>query len=281
MPLVVPYVKLPQLRTFPRPTGLRQTHNTQQHASTGERYVYSEAEFRSAIGEVVARFSSDAGKYSMPPGGDIVVAGTFTVSSTIVIPQLAPRIRIRSIGGAVIVPAEPDQGTLFEVRSIFARISDLFVFYKTDDDGTPTAWFNTFVEMVDGGPVGDYNVNPFGCHVVRNVFYGDRLYVDSSLGVADNAIIAENFAGEEANGAHAACVVIDSQRVVCSNNSLSDGGGDAITLSANAEYCSVSGNDCRLGDITSSASVGSNVINGNMRTGTITRHVTDAVDNNT
>ena len=260
---------------------MRQTHNTQQHASTGERYVYSEAEFRSAIGEVVARFSSDAGKHSMPPGGDIVVAGTFTVSSTIVIPQLAPRIRIRSIGGAVIVPAEPDQGTLFEVRSIFARISDLFVFYKTDDDGNPTAWFNTFVEMVDGGPVGDYNVNPFGCHVVRNVFYGDRLYVDSSLGVADNAIIAENFAGEEANATHGACVVIDSQRVVCSNNSLSDGGGDAITLSANAEYCSVSGNDCRLGDITSSASVGSNVISGNMRTGTITRHVTDAEGMNT
>lgn len=257
--------------TLPQPVAARQF----------ERYVYSEAEMRSAIGEVVARFSSSAGKYSMPPGGDIVVAGTFTVKSTIVIPQLAPRIRIRSIGGAVILPDTPDQGTLFQVQSIFARISDLFVFYKTDDDGNPTAWFNTFVEMVDGGPVGDYNVNPFGCHVVRNVFYGDRLYVDSSLGVADNAIIAENFAGEEASGTHAACVVIDSQRVVCAGNSLSDGGGDAITLSSNAEYCSVIGNDCRLGDITSSASVGSNSITGNMRTGTITRHITDAVDNNT
>ena len=281
MTLVHPYLKIPQLRTFPRPTGLRQTMNTQQHASTGERYVYSEAELRSAIGEVVARFSSDAGKHSMPPGGDIVVAGTFTVKSTIIIPQLAPRVRIRSVGGAVILPDTPDQGTLFQVQSIFARISDLFVFYKTDDSGTPTAWFNTFVEMVDGGPVGDYNVNPFGCHVVRNVFYGDRLYVDSSLGVADNAIIAENFAGEEANDTHSACVVIDSQRVVCAGNSLSDGGGDAITVSANGSQCVLFGNDCRLGDITSSASAGSNVINGNMRTGTITRHTTDAEGMNT
>lgn len=257
--------------TLPQPVAARQF----------ERYVYSEAEMRSAIGEVVSRFSSSAGKYSMPPGGDIVVAGTFTVKSTIVIPQLAPRVRIRSIGGAVILPDTPDQGTLFQVQSIFARISDLFVFYKTDDDGNPTAWFNTFVEMVDGGAVGDYNVNPFGCHVVRNVFYGDRLYVDSSLGTADNAIIAENFAGEEANGTHAACVFLDSQRVVCSKNSLSDGGGDAVTVGANGSACNITDNDCHDGDITSSASGGDNTIHDNMRVGTITRHPSDSRGGNT
>ena len=198
MPLVHPYLKLPQLRTFPRPTGLRQMHNTQQHASTGERYVYSEAEFRAAIGEVVARFSSDAGKYRRRP---VAISWWLTRlrSRARSSSRSLATIRIRSIGGAVIVPAEPDQGTHSRCGASSRDLRSCSCSIKTDDDGNPTRGSTRLFEMVDGGPVGDYNVNPFGCHVVRNVFYGDRLYVDSSLGVADNAVIAENFAGEEAN----------------------------------------------------------------------------------
>lgn len=272
---------MPWLSRYPLPARVAPPLMLPSSVTTqAERYVRSESELRSAIGEATARFAVDANGFPSALGGSIVVASSFTVKSTIVIPPKASLLTIRSIGGGVrLLPSTADQGTLFKVQGIFVTIRDLFVFYAATD-GVPTAWFNTLVETEDLGLVDGLNVNPESCRVLLNTFYGDRLFVDGSAGGSDDALIADNWTSE-ANGTHAACVVLDSNQMICRDNRLSDGGGDAVTVSANGVDCSVAGNDCAGGDITSSASAGGNVLRGNRRTGTITRHVTDAEGLNT
>lgn len=267
---------------FQRPPRVRQTLNTQQQGGV-ERYVTSEDELRRAIGEVAARFSVDASGFPVALGGSIVIAKTFTVKAEITIPPQASLLSIRALSGCAILPDTLDQGTLFNVQAAFIKIRDLFVFYKSTA-GTPTSCFNIFVELEDvaaitvGGT--SINVNPENCHVTGCTFYGDRLFVDGSGGTGDDARIIDNWM-TEANGSHSAALVFDSSRCAARGNTLSDGGGDTVTLSTNASECMIIGNDCGNGDITSSASGGYNVISGNVRTGALAWHGTDAVGLNT
>ena len=70
-------------------------------------------------------------------------------------------------------------------------------------------------------------------------------------------------------------------RSVMINTTLSDGGGDSVTVSGAASGCRIISNDCGGGDVTTSASAGSNVIVGNVRTGALALHATDSAGLNT
>lgn len=254
---------------FARPTAIRGGLNTIQQGVTAERYVYSESELRAAISEVAVRFTVDDNGYFATGGGSIVIAGSFSVSSPIVIPPQAVFLSIVGACGARIIPTSQDQGALFTVQSTYVTISDLTAFY-----GVGLAYFTSFVEVEYLANA--YNIKPNGCWVLRNKAWVERFYVDETASSDSNdAIVADNFM-VDVNLTTDPAIVFSSKGCVCRGNDL-DGASDVITLATGSEHCRISENNCNYADITSSASDGYNVIMGNVRTGTITSHATDAV----
>ena len=274
MPLVVPYVKLPQLRTFPRPTGLRQTHNTQQTA-TSERYVDSEDKLRAAIGEIATLGLRTFGVGSDPDapiprfGVKIVLTGTISISSTITIPPECSGLTLLG-GGGMVVPGAVGI-TAFNVQARFVTF-DAFSCVSPD----PTNYFGLFVNTEDAGAGYDapYIISLRRCLLGST----DRLFVETD---GNGGHIIDGCLQAKFSGATSAPVVFIGSRSVMINTTLSDGGGDSVTVSGAASGCRIIGNDCGGGDVTTSASAGGNVIVGNVRVGTITRHITDAEGLNT
>lgn len=274
MTLVHPYLKLPQLRSFPRPTGLRQTMNTQQQVQS-ERYVDSEDKLRAAIGEIAALGLRTFGVGSDPDapiprfGVKIVLAGTISISSMVTIPPECSGLTLLG-GGGMVVPGAAGI-TAFDVQARFVTF-DAFSCVSPD----PTNYFSLFVNTSDAGAGYDA---PYIISLRRCLLWStDRLFVETD---GNGGHIIDGCLQAKFSGATSAPVVFRGARSILSGTTLSDGGGDSVTVTGAASGCRIIGNDCGGGDITSSASVGSNVIMGNVRTGTITRHVTDAEGLNT
>jgi hypothetical protein len=243
--------------------------------------VRSESELRAAIARVAARFLTDDNGFSRAAGGEIVIAGTFALRNTpIVIPTRAKACVVRALPGCVLLPTGSDQGVLFKVQTALVQFRDLFVQYAVNDAGALTAWFNTMVETeLLGGS------RPSDCVVSGCKFYGDQLFVDGTTSQSDYAVIDGNTI-TEANASHSACIVFKSEGQRAIKNNLSDGGGDAITVGAAGEKCMITGNDCAGGDITTTASSGSNVVSNNVGSSATTLagttfHATDYVGGNT
>lgn len=274
MTLVHPYLKLPQLRTFPRPSGLRQTMNTQQQA-TSERYVDSEDKLRAAIGEIAALGLRTFGVGADPDapiprfGVRITLSGTISISSTITIPPECNGLTLLG-GGGMVVPGAVGI-TAFNVQARYVTF-DSFSCVSPD----PTNYFSLFVETTDAGAGYDapYIIKMRGCILGST----DRLFVETE---GNGGHVISGCVQAKFSGATSAPVVFVQPRSELLGTALSDGGGDAVTVTGAASGCRIIGNDCGGGDITSNASAGSNVIMGNVRTGTITRHATDAEGLNT
>ena len=265
-----------------RSPAARSPLNTLQMAATGERYVRSEEELLYAIGEIAARFDAILfGDVALltAGGGKIVLADAFTLSAKVVIPPKCVLLTIEALPGAMLLPSVADQGVVFEVQAPSVTFRNVWAYASTKNG--EISYFNTFIEAIDSGE--SYlgaGLNPRTIRAIDCVALCDRLFVDSSAGTADNAYLS-GCTVNAPNATHDACVVFASKHCAVVDCSLDDGGGDTVTIDAGAEYCRVNGSDLDGGDVTSTASDGSNVIMGNLRTGTLTLHTTDARGLNT
>lgn len=269
MTLVHPYLKLPQLRTFPRPTGLRQTMNTQQQASVGERYVRTNAELRAAIGECAAAGQSagaGAGDVNVPFGFSICMVGPIRISEPIIIPVECSGLHIRQIGR---VPLLPDGvvSTVFDVRAALVTIADLLVVSESTAD-----MFTAFVTL--GASQADR------CRVLHNHVVADQVFLSDASNDATKCIILGNQQQDVNGGAHGAPIVINGSRNTVQANCLEDGGGDAVTVATGSRN-RITGNFCNGADITTTASSGYNAVWYNDEVGTLTLHGTDSSGGNT
>lgn len=266
-----------RLSAFPRPQLAPPSQLATPHAQR-ERYVTSEDELISAIGEVAHRSSIAASGQTIAFGGEIVIASSMVMRKTpILIPYQCAGLTIRALAGMGLIPFEGDQGVIFRAEAALLTLRDLFVAFGGTLE-TPTAWFNTLVEAYDPSTAG-YDAE--GLTIERCRLYVDRIFVDESEGNCDNASIAFNHIISAPNGTHAASIVLDSRGQVACYNVLDDGGGDSITVENDGESCRLIGNDLGGGDITSSASGGLNSIWSNVRSGTITAAGTDSQGGNT
>lgn len=243
------------------------------------RPVYTEDQLHAAIGEVAARFVLGENGYSTAFGGEIVIAAPFKVRAPVIIPPRCTFLTIRGLPGAGLVADDADQGVLFRVQAPHVTLERVLAFYASEG-GTPSAWFNTFVQADPGQSVDGVTFAPQHLRVLDCRCFTDRLFVDASGGDAAGAVLERNYVNAP-NGTHDACVVLDSERQCVIRNDLDDGGGDSVTIGANAEGCDVSGNDLGGGDVTSTASLGSNRVWSNTRTGTLALHGTDSAGGNT
>ena len=226
-----------------------------------ERYVHNEAELRSAIGEMAAHFSVDSNAVRTEFGGTIIVAASFTVKAPV---SVVTRCTIDGSRGGVIYAGAASLSSLFVIEAELVTIRDLFV----------RALNGKFFTSLAEAKGANSWLRIQNCYTET-----DRLFVDGAAGgdaaeswFVDNVVISQS-------ATFSAPIELQSPRCVVRGNRLADGGGDAITLQGGASDTEVTGNYCSFADITSNGS--RNVIMGNRRTGTITRHVTDAVDNNT
>jgi hypothetical protein len=230
-------------------------------ASFDEARVATESELQNAISAIVRRASSGT---LAALGSSICIVAPFKVSTPIVIPEECPGLTIRALSRFPVRAASVALSTMFDVRAEFVTIKDIFAY--GDADG----YFTTFVTATGSSASGRSadNLNVMNC-----VAFADRVYVDTAGDAADSLIF--NVWQNEANNAHSAAITIDSPRVRVDSCWLEDGGGDSITITANASSCRITGNDLGGGDYTSTASGGFNTFSANTRVTTVTAHATD------
>ena len=245
----------------------------------GEHYVYSEEGLLRALAEVSNRFRFDAAGTPSALGGSIVIAAPFTVKATVVIPPRCTGLTIRGLPGATLLPNAADQGVLFNLQAQLVTIRDLFAFYKAEG-GTPTAWFNVFVEASLGAPVDGVIIGPSMCRIRDCVVLADKLYVDTTTDDAAETIVADNWCNE-ANATHEAAIHFNSGRMIARGNVVQDGGSNSVTVGSDGESCKIVENELGYGGVDTASSLGSNVVWGNTRTGALTLHGTDASGGNT
>lgn len=227
------------------------------------RIATSEDELRAEIKSLAGVNSSGS---RLTPGGRIMICAPFTVSSPIIIPPEAPGITICA-ASMVPIRSRGNLSTLFDVRAEFFAVEGLFVDADSAGNG-----FTTFVTLTGNAASGRSGTF---CTVRGNRVMVDRILVDASAGDCSDGQLVDNIQVNELNGSHSASVFIDSNRWLVRGNTIKDGGGDSITIDANASECRVIGNDLGFGDYTSTASSGGNTFSGNVRTGVVTAHATD------
>lgn len=238
------------------------------------RYCYSEADIRRAIGDIAtkARFTglpADPDVLVPQFGQSIVLVGPIGLSAPITIPAKVGGLSI--VGGGGFLFPKAVIAAAFIVQARFISIENVSTF--TIDT---SRYFETFVSLED---TATYDAPGYldiiGCHALGC----DRLVVAVDTGT-DNVIV-ERCRQTKVSGSTSAPVVFKGNHCVLRDCKVSDGGGDGVTLAAGASDCIVVGNNLSGADITSSASSGSNVIMGNVNTGTLTNHAADAVGLNT
>jgi hypothetical protein len=276
MPLVVPYVKLPQLRTFPRPTGLRQTHNAQQTATVGDRYVKTDEEFRAAIGEVAARYNDD----TEIPGaiaGKVVIAASWKTSGYIIPPKCAG-LTITSLPGCRLSckddPTLVLTTTLFEVQAKDVEISR--VFCGSADGAFPFVYFcRATVGDIDG-----VNQSAQRIMLERCVVGTGRIYYDESLGLASEASV---FRCKNITLGRNDVVFVDSYDCQVIGNDLEALSTlfSVIEVGVNGGRCRIESNGVDHGIIDTDSSGGENAVWNNTETLTMNLHATDSAGGNT
>lgn len=248
----------PTIFTRPR----RQIAQTQS-AAFDEIRVPSYAELLNAITNIASR---GAGNALAALGGSICIIAPFNDwAAPVIIPEECPGLTIRAISLFPLRAATAAVSSMFDVRAEFVTIKDIFSY--GDADGYFTTFATTGSSFTSGRSANNLRL-------FNNVCFADRVFVDASSGKCDDAQIVGNWQNE-ANASHSAAIVVDSPGALVSGNSLEDGGGDSITVGANASRCAVVGNDCGGGDITSNASGGFNTISANRGVGAVVAAGTD------
>lgn len=230
----------------------------------GQRFVYSEVDFRRAITLLLADLTTVGGRPFS--GGGLVFAGTFEVTRPLVIPAECAGVTIFAAARFPIFPVGV-VASLFDVRAPLVTIRDLLCASRS-----ATHLFSAFVTVGNSGA--DH------LRVLDNYVVADRVYVESATNDPNDCQVIGNVQSH-ISGTHAAPIVVHGGRAKIERNNVADGGGDGITVGAGGDFASIKGNDLRGADITTSASDGHNVIDGNTQCGTITSHATDAVGLNT
>lgn len=228
------------------------------------RYAYSEDDFR----RFITLFTQEAALVGGLPfsGGGIVIAGPMSVTKPLVIPAGCGGLTIFAPARYPIYPVGV-LDTLFDVRATLVTIRDLFCASRSASN-----MFTTFVTVGAGG------ANHL--RVLDNYVVADRVYVESAANAPNDCMVRDNVQSK-INATHAAPIVVHGGRTKVHGNSVTDGGGDGITVGAGGDFCSIKGNDLRGADITTTASDGSNAVDGNTQCGTLTLHGADAQGLNT
>lgn len=242
---------------LPSPATARQT----------DRYVYSDAEMRSAVGEVVSRFNQ-AGDIYGAPGGRIIIASSWETNGYVIPPQCAGLSITALPGCRLFAKSGPGTVTLFSVQAADVEIARVIAAFNVYGFA---AFCSSEIGTLDG-----VSVSAVRLVIDRCVVSSALTYDDNSGGLATHAQITRN--RHIATGKTDA-VYIDSNSCLVEGNLLQAFSTlfPIITVGANGARCRIAHNDVNHGKIVTSASGGENVIVGNVNTLTITRHGTDAV----
>jgi hypothetical protein len=212
------------------------------------RAVTSEPEMRRAIAEI--------GRKRKP--ATIVVSQAFTTRAKFIVPTTCPGITITA-AGKFPISARGVIDTLFDIRADNVTVRGV-------ESRSPSTsnMFTTFTTSTAGESPS----------VIDNIPGADRIFVDASGGLAVNALVRGN-RQTEVNASHSAPIEIKSLRARIEGNTLTDGGGDAVTIAAGGGDATVIGNDLGGADVTTTASSGGNTVGVNTSPGTLTLHSTD------
>lgn len=258
---------------FSRPSGVRQRMPTTASGSFS-REVRTDTEFRAALSEVVARYSSTPTATGIvgAQGGEIVIAGSWTTSGYVIPPQAAS-LTIRALPGCKLVPSAAGV-TLFKVSAPDVTIRNVFA-----DKGA-----NYFDKLVTAevGTLAGASVSAQRLNVDQCVAAQCLIYVDNSAGLATDVVISKN---RQILGQRSAPVRIFSRYCIVERNYLLPvAEGDVIwVFGANAGWCRILHNRCgeigQTGYINTATSLGFNVIEGNVLVNSIHSYLTttDAV----
>lgn len=237
------------------------------------REVRTDTEFRAALSEVVARYSSTPTATGIvgAQGGEIVIAGSWTTSGYVIPPQAAS-LTIRALPGCKLVPSAAGV-TLFKVSASDVTIRSVFA-----DKGA--SYFDILVSA-EVGTLAGASVSAQRLNVDQCVANQARVYVDNSAGLATDVVISKN---RQIVGARPAPVSINSRYCVVERNYLlPDAENDVIRALSSGGWCRIIHNKCGIvgatGYINTSASLGYNVIEGNILVNSIHSFLTttDAV----
>ncbi len=225
-------------------------------ARTGARPVASEDAFR----RTMTLLAAGRARAGMIDSGVIVFSRPFRISRPLVIPAGCDGITIEAVG---LFPMTPTGvvSSMFEVNASRVTIQGI---YAASTDAAHM--FTSFVTV----PAAAADVT--GTRVLDNDVLCDRVYVEESGSDASSPLIRGND-HTEVNASHDAAVVVRGVGARIEANLLKDGGGDSITIVGS--LCSINGNDCGGGDITTSAGGGGNRLSANTNVGTKTLHADD------
>ena len=192
-------------------------------------------------------------------GRRIVIAGPITLKSPIVIPPELIGVTIEG-HGSMPLHCGVNGIDAFDIRASLVTIRGLVLY------GTPTKrWARAFVLDSESDLC-----RIFDNHVTQAI----QLVVDEGVGLADYVWIGNNSVVSPGSGGD--IISVDSFGWRVTGNILILGGTPvAVGVGANGGRCAITGNDCGAGDITTSASTGSNTISANTNVGAVTAHATD------
>lgn len=226
---------------------------------------FSEDDVRRAIAALAARGDDAETANPYGRGAGLVIAAPIFVYRPFIIPPRARGLSIRSAGYAPITP-KAALDYLFLVDAVAVTLDHIMCSAESE-----SVFATTFAQVGDSDFAGDF-FTMRDCLCVN-----DRLFVDT-VGAARAQILWNR--QNSVSATFAAPIVADARARIIGNE-LDDGGGDAITLTANASRCAILMNNCDGAEITTSASGGLNSINSNTDVGAVNRHLTDKVGSNT
>jgi hypothetical protein len=227
--------------------------------------VFSDGDLRRAIAVLAARGDDAETANPYGRGAGIVIAAPIYPATPYIIPPRARGISIRGAGYPPITPLAA-MAYLFLVDAVAVTLEHLMCSAKST-----SIFATTFAQVGDSDFAGDFFT------MRDNICVNDRVFVDT-VGASRAQILWNR--QNSVSGTFSAPIVADGRARIIGNE-LDDGGGDAITLTANASRCVVMLNHCDGADITTSASGGLNSISSNTSVAAVNRHLTDKVGSNT
>jgi hypothetical protein len=243
-----------------RPGGLDKRRLPWQQSLQGklyERVVFSDAELRIAIGDIISKFDANAPLGSL--GSKIVFGSSFAIEGPIRIPEQCAGITFTAVSRFPVY-AKGIFENLFEVQAELVTIENMFVYT------TPDNYFNNFVAVLDSVTAGR---SADDLVVKDNTISAQTLFKDFSTTNASRSVIVNNI---QLNVSAGDSIDLNSRNCKIMGNNL----GSTINLRGDATECVIIGNDVRNGAIFTDTSGGFNVVVGNMRA-TVVPHGSDQV----
>lgn len=226
-----------------------------------ERYVTTEAQLRGAIREVALRFNADRRDATF--GARIVIAAAMMLRALITIPAQCVGLTID--GGRNRLSALTALDSVFVVHASHVTIENVI---------TPAAGAEIDAVVAIGTTCSYFRL--LHCTSAAN-----RLFVETAAAFTNDAIIMGNIMEADVATRADTIMQIHGNRPGIIGNNCSESLGGFITVGAGGLKARVVGNEAGDGAIVTTASDGSNVVDGNTGCGTLTTHATDAVGLNT